>query len=122
MICFPGQGYFPSQMVAADSRWSVMPNPSRHHLVAGQVKVVAHLMDDSYGLGDEVQIDGLKVETGTDHPMSPVIIFKPKLTTLAGTRLWIEIALTADATPDTELSYVVDLVPITLPSPSALLP
>jgi hypothetical protein len=122
MICFPGQGYFPSQMVAKDSKWSVMPNPAHVHCVPDQVSVVAHLMDDSYALGDEVPITGLKVDTDAHLRMNPVIIFKPTLDGLDGKRLWIEVRPSSDATPDTELSYVVDLVTVTLPKPSALLP
>ena len=112
-IAFPGEGFYPLELIGAKFAWSVHINSRKANVgPIGRLKITLQKLDEHYQpAGDPV---GAKV-VSTPSPRFGwnTIVFKPDLAGLSASRYWVDITgVSSPGGQDMPFGYLVDLIEI----------
>lgn len=107
---FPGEGYYPMELVEPGYAWSFHYNPAQVAIPDQEkVKVSVQRLGDDWSVAENVPTEVVNIYAERGAP-TPVLIFKSKWNTLTPARYAVTIAGIQTKTNETSITYVVDLV------------
>ncbi len=109
-VLYPARGWYPASYMREGAAWSAHLGPQFGRPVPGDVKVIVTPVDANMKKGKPVDIDYLHVDMQGFGYGVACVIFKPRASTAAGSRYWVELqGLKEPNGGDTTLEYMVDL-------------
>jgi hypothetical protein len=107
---FPGEGYYPEELVGENYAWSFHYNPAQVAIPKRDaLKVSVQRLADDFSVAEEIPAEIVNLFTEGNWP-SPTLIFRPKWKKFAPARYAVTIAGIQTKANDTAITYVVDFV------------
>lgn len=116
---FPGEGYYPRDLVKPHHAWSVHLDRNKVKLAgADSVQVHVARLDDLYDESDEISATVVNVAEGAGS--SVAIIFTVELKSVDAGKYWVSVRGITDAGgKSAPLNYIVDLIDLPAPPDAA---
>jgi hypothetical protein len=113
---FPGDGYYPRELVRPHYAWSVHFDKSKVRVTRDAVGVTVKRLDDLYAEAEEVPASVVNVAEGGAGGVA--LIFRVELKSVDAGKYWVSVrGVTDGGGRPAPLDYIVDL--IDMPAPSA---
>ena len=113
-VTFPGDGYYPRQLVEKDYAWSAHLAFSKTKVPEkGDLKIKIIRLDDHFQAGDETAGEVVSVLSDAGQGWN-VIVFKPNMPKLELGKYWVEIqGIKSNRAGDVPFGYIVDFADMT---------
>lgn len=118
-IAFPGEGFYPLQLVEKHYAWSVHFHAAKVQVPAAEaMKITVTRLDGHYQPGKQSEAGIVSVVAAADKGWN-MIVFRPKIEAVEAGRFWVEITgLKVGRGAAPPLGYIVELLDMT-PPPAA---